>query len=106
MHGKRERQSLEIHRQVAACLRDDPALIGHARANLARWSARHGNGPLRPAYQEWQALLDNHGVAGIIALITEHSERAARLRQNSPFAGILPPREVWRIKRAVNDATR
>ena len=103
MHGKRERQSLELHRQVAERLCQDPGLIARARANLERWMERHGDGPLQPAYQEWKELLDGHDVPEIIGLITEESERAARLRQNTPFVGILSPREVWRIKRMVNE---
>ncbi len=65
---------------------------------------RHGdNGPLQPAYREWTLLLENHDVGEIIDLITEESENAVRLRQNSPFAGILSPREVWKIKRTAKE---
>jgi len=38
--------------------------------------------------------------------LTTQSDEGQRLRQNSPFAGVLPPQEVWEIKRRMrNDQT-
>jgi hypothetical protein len=103
MHGKRERQSLELHRAIAERLRRNPDLAARARDNLARWMTQHGDGPLLPAYREWSELLEHLSVGEIIELITEKSENATRLRQNSPFAGILSPREVWKIKQSTKE---
>jgi hypothetical protein len=98
MHRRRELLSLEIHRQVADRLRTDPTLLVKAEGNLERWLARHGDGPLAPCYREWLAILHSSGPAEVAALISRPGEREDRLRQNSPFAGILRPQELWRIK--------
>jgi len=37
-------------------------------------------------------------VAEICAALIAETEEGQRLRQNSPFAGVLPPDEVWEIK--------
>jgi hypothetical protein len=47
---------------------------------------------LRPALVEWQAALDD-GPAAVVALLTGEDERATRLRQSNPFAGVLSPQE-------------
>jgi hypothetical protein len=57
MHEIRERQSLALHREIAARLRRDSALLEHARANLTRWIARHGDGPLLPAYRVYEDIM-------------------------------------------------
>ncbi len=41
---------------------------------------------------EWQAILDGPH-EGVVACLRERSERATRLRQSSPFAGLLTQRE-------------
>jgi hypothetical protein len=48
---------------------------------------------------EWRALLQRPWTE-IAAIITEPSETGARLRQSSPFAGVLTPAERARIYEA------
>ena len=97
-HELQDAVSLELARRVAARLRASPALMEVGRSNLARWSRQNAGAPspLR-CYAEWQALLA-HPVEDICELLCSESENAQRLRQNSPFAGILSPAEVWEIK--------
>ncbi len=46
-----------------------------------------------PAYlNEWQEILDQPWPA-VAAFITSFSDKAVRLRQSSPFAGVLTPKE-------------
>jgi hypothetical protein len=37
-------------------------------------------------------------------VLTERSERAAELRQSSPFAGVLSPAERWHIWRLTRES--
>jgi hypothetical protein len=72
-------------------------LLELPKKNLLRWRTRTD---LPPAWMgEWQALLKRPWPE-IAALITELSERAARLRQSSPFPGVLTPAERERIYEA------
>jgi hypothetical protein len=81
---------------VAEHLRSDPSLVEVARSQLARWEvnavAGSNAGALR-ALREWRTLFDTLSLDQLIELLCEDSIRAARLRQFSPFAGILPQDE-------------
>jgi hypothetical protein len=89
-HARLDERSLALHRRVAKKILADPALLGKARANVRRWQAA-GATP-SPALSEWESILDEP-VEEVVALLTERSERAARLRQSNPFAGILTEAE-------------
>lgn len=97
--------SLALDRGVAERLRANPALLEQARGNLRRWLARNGASPgLRRCYEEWLEILDRQPFEKILELLHAEDEEARRLRQNSPFAGILSPAEVWAIKRRFRHA--
>lgn len=101
MHAIRERQSLAMHRRIAGLLAEQPeAVIGKALANLGRWTAGVDSADIPAAYSEWRSLLLENSPAEIAALLVSEHENAARLRQSSPFAGVLDAREVWKIKRS------
>lgn len=57
----------------------------------------------RRYYAEWQELLAQP-LDEICAVLTAETEKARRLRQNSPFAGILNAREVWEVKQRFRHA--
>ena len=100
-----DQRSLALNRAVAERLKGDPSLLRQARGNLMRWLARHQGAPqLCRCYQEWLEILDGQPLQVILELLTGEDERARRLRQNSPFAGVLPPAEVWAIKRRFRHA--
>ncbi len=84
-----DERSLALHEAVAAKIEAHPELVELARANLKRWLAASPS----PALREWQQLLDTTPLPELLALLRSRSERAARLRQSSPFAGLLPPTE-------------
>lgn len=87
-----------MHALVAAKIARDPELLSKPRRNLARWSARWGEDPPRWV-AEWQDIL-RRPWPEIAAVITEPGENSARLRQSSPFAGVLTPQERKRIYEA------
>jgi hypothetical protein len=100
-HSVHDKVSQEIARRIATGLLDHPEWIALAKANLDRWIARNQDAPaLLRCYSQWQALLELP-VTSMIAALTASTEEGQRLRQNSPFAGALPPAVVWGIKRSL-----
>ncbi len=88
-----------MHRRIARLIAENPdAVVAKAKENLHRWSQASGSG-LSPAYAEWLSTLNQRTPSEIAALIVSTDDNATRLRQSSPFAGVLTPREVWAIKR-------
>ena len=94
-HDWVDRRSLALHDAIAAKIEADPGLVDVARGNLLRWI---GQRPSR-ALLEWLELLDRTPVPEVARLLRSQGERAARLRQSSPFAGILTPQERMAILR-------
>lgn len=98
-HEVQDRASLEMARRIAADLPRHPQWLNIARANISRWSQQNQDAPtLLRCYAEWKELLDRP-LAEIAATLTNETDEGQRLRQNSPFVGILTPRQVWEIKR-------
>jgi len=58
--------------------------------NVRRWQEASEN--VSPALAEWAQILASPA-SQVLALLTERSARATRLRQSSPFAGILTEEE-------------
>jgi hypothetical protein len=86
-------------------LRARPELLEIPRANLSRWRERNADSPsLLRCYAEWESIL-TRPLEQICALLVAETEEGQRLRQNSPFAGVLSPAEVWEIKDQQRHAT-
>jgi hypothetical protein len=90
-HRLIDERSLAFGELLAAKLAGDPSLVEQARTTVERW-LKHCAPGVRPALEEWQSAL-NGPINGVIALLTERSERATRLRQSNPFAGVLSSQE-------------
>jgi len=103
-HRSHDLASLEIARHIARDLSRHPEWIALARSNLDRWSQLNRSAPgLLACYREWQALLERPAEE-IASILVAQTDQGQRLRQNSPFAGVLSPAEVWRIKRHIHEA--
>lgn len=76
-------------RLLARELRRDTRLIRQARANLRRWKSCDGKRP-RPAFVEWQRILDRLSANEIADFLVSDTPMARRLRQSSPFLGLFP----------------
>lgn len=91
-----EERSLALHAEVARLLRSDPALVSRASRRLEEWAE---SGKIAaPWAQAWAAVLAKP-INEIIAVLTDPGEWASSLRQNSPFAGALAPRDRWAVLR-------
>jgi hypothetical protein len=87
-----------MHCLVARKIERDPRLLEVARRNLARWLRdRAGHAPR--ALLEWRDILAGPWPA-IAARLTDPGEAGARLRQSSPFTGILTAAERRRVYEA------
>lgn len=97
-HRLLEARSLAMHAVIAKKIEGDSKLLDIPRNNLKRWSARWGKeAPVW--YDTWCAIMERPWPE-IAAIITEPSEESARLRQSSPFAGVLSAEERKRIYEA------
>lgn len=83
-----------MHRAIAAKLMADPSLLAIAYHNLRRWTASAGRS--QPYLDAWGQLLVKP-ICDLAALIQEDSEWMRAMRQASPFAGVLSPKERWEI---------
>jgi hypothetical protein len=103
-HDVLDEISLELGRRTAARLRQDCGLLRLAHENLTRWSQQNADSPsLLRCYSEWRRIL-NEPLEKICEALSCDSDESRRLRQNSPFAGVLSAREVWEIKRLFRHA--
>ncbi len=105
-HALAEARSLALHCAVCARLEADPHLLDVVRGRLDLWSSD----PTKPQHyvRRWRELIDGP-TDELRAALTQDDADARALRQASPFAGIIDPRERWRIweevrRRAVESA--
>lgn len=97
-HRLLEARSLAMHAVIAEKVQRDPRLLKIAHDNLKRWRARWEAAP--PGWhREWTGIMTRPWPE-IAAIMTEPSEEGARLRQSSPFAGVLSVTERRRIYEA------
>jgi hypothetical protein len=93
-HQRIDARSLALHRAIAEKLAANPALLEIARENIERWSQSRGRS--QPYWDAWMKILDQP-LPYILEIMTEDSERMTAMRQATPFAGVLEPKERWAI---------
>ena len=75
-------------RRIAARLRRDRRVLNVARANLKRWMTGDGRN-VRASFREWDRILTRLSRAEIADFLQSDTPLARRLRQSSPFCGVL-----------------
>jgi len=101
-HRVAEERSLALHHAVANKLRDRPELLEVARDRVQGWLQCGTVSRFWAA--AWEEALSG-SLDEVIARIVDTSEHARALRQSSPFAGVLSPRERWEVlRRSAGDA--
>ncbi len=99
-HRLAEERSVAYHRVIAERLRRQPEVLASARQRVQTWLA---SGTEAPFYAlKWSEVLAGD-LSSIASFLTERSELADELRQSSPFAGALDPRERWKIWRETRE---
>jgi hypothetical protein len=93
-HAVLDARSLALHAVIARKIERDPRVLAKARRNLDRW--RKARGRESHALAEWRAMLTRPWQE-VAAFLVDPGEHATRLRQSSPFAGVLTATERGRI---------
>jgi argininosuccinate synthase len=89
-------RSLVAHRLIAERLLGEPAVLERAKARLERWTRE---GRIHPEWSSrWSALLERPP-QDIADFLVDPAQ--SDLRQTSPFAGEIDPRERWKVWRSV-----
>lgn len=96
-HRDIDARSLAFGTRIADRLRADPALVAIATANIDRWYPTASAG-VRKALDEWRVILDGP-LDDVIRVLTAVDEESVRLRQSSPFAGLMTEAERLSIIR-------
>jgi excisionase family DNA binding protein len=99
-------ETLWLHRAVAGRLVRDPgAILAAAAINLRRLRRLHPEGGDWDWLDRWDAVLDQ-GVEAVLEALTSSSAAAVRLRETSPFMGILPEGERQAVLAAFAESRR
>lgn len=98
-HADVDRFSLRLHEAVADCLRIHPERLNRARDHIARWKRQLGDGAPRDL-DVWAQYLDGP-FEQVLTLLVAPTEEATRLRQSSPFCGIITQAQRRAIFREV-----
>jgi excisionase family DNA binding protein len=101
---REEEKSLRLHQALLTPILTDPTVvIAQARDNLDRWTGMHRPDGMTVRYfEEWKRVLDQ-GLDAIVEVMVSPSQKARELRQNSPFAGVLPDETRLRVLRTFRD---
>jgi hypothetical protein len=99
-HSFLDQRSLAFHVAIAEKLRSDPKLLEKIRSRLRRTlSDERVSISTRDAYREWLELIEQHSFEQVLSLLVHPGEEGIRLRQATPFAGILSKAEREAITR-------
>jgi hypothetical protein len=98
---------LAFHVAIAEKLRADPKLLEKVRDRLqAMLSDDRISISTRDAYREWLDVIERHSFEEVLNLLVDPSEEGTRLRQATPFAGILSRAEREAIARKIPSIQR
>lgn len=90
-HSRRDDEKLRLHQLVARELERDPQrVLSIARENLRRWLASADG---VPNYLEWMEILRTQTPDQVAESIVSDSEEGRRLRQSTPFVGVISCKE-------------
>jgi len=94
-HQSIDERSLAMDRLIAEKIQQDPALVNTAREILSRWMIS-ADASVLPTFKEWTTILELP-LEEILDVLQGGDERCVRLRQSSPFCGILSQEERTRF---------
>ncbi len=81
---------MDLHRRIALVLRKEPGLVHDLAERLRiRMATARSAAAVNGLEREWYFILTLSSPLQVIRLLEDNSERAVRLRQNSPFVSLL-----------------
>lgn len=99
-HQCMDERSRELHTLIAEKIRRDPTLLSQVQSRLERWLLESQDLPrTQRALEEWQHILRDQPLEAILVPLESADEESCRLRQSTPFVGILSPEERTGIYR-------
>lgn len=99
-HEPIDRRSLELNRLVAEKIRRQPELMDRVRSSLDHTLIEPRlSESCKDALREWQTILSLKPFEEILSLLVEDSDEGQRLRQSTPFTGIISQEERREIFR-------
>jgi hypothetical protein len=99
-HDLIDRRSLELNRLVAEKIRRHPELMDFVRQNLDRTLREPVlSESCKNALREWRTILALRSFDEVLGILVEDSDEGQRLRQSTPFTGILSQRERLEVFR-------
>ena len=97
-HQVIDKRSYDMHQIIASILRRDPSQLELVITWIEKWLADPKYSiHAKDALSEWLSLINEQGVAGVLDILDDPGENAARMRHNSPFAILMPQDERTRI---------
>ena len=104
-HDLIDRRSLELHRLVAGKIRQQPELMDLVRDKLDRTLGESRlSDSCKDALREWQTIFSLKSFEEILEILVEDSDEGQRLRQSTPFSGILSQQERGEVFRRYESA--
>lgn len=104
-HDLIDRRSLELHRLVAGKIRQQPELMDLVREKLDRTLGESRlSESCKDALREWQTIFSLKSFEEILEILVEDSDEGQRLRQSTPFSGILTQQERGEVFRRYESA--
>ena len=89
-HEDIDARRMDLHRRIALVLRKEPGLVRDFAERLrSKLAAAPPNSADTESEREWYIILTLCPPLQVIRLLEDSSERAVRLRQNSPFISLL-----------------
>ncbi len=93
-HRLADERSIALHREVVVAIRERPELLDRARSRVEHWIK---DGSVARTYAtDWRDLL-MMPLDRLADRLVDPGEKMRALRQCSPFAGALDPKDRWRI---------
>ncbi len=101
--SREQERSLWLHQALLSELLTQPTeVIDKAREHLDRWRSVHRPDGMTVHYlDEWSEVLDA-GLDTVIETLISRTPKSCELRQNTPFAGVLPDDTRVRVLRSFN----
>jgi excisionase family DNA binding protein len=99
--SREQEKSLWLHRAVLGRLMVEPTdVLDTARQNIHDWKPGHRSDGMSAHYLDvWEQIVDA-GVDAVVPVLTGEDQASSDLRQNSPFAGVLPDVERRQVLRS------
>jgi hypothetical protein len=98
-HRLAELRSLAYHRAIAERIGRDPDVVDQAHERVHAWIVE-GRAPYYAHL--WDEVLSGPRER-LLEVLEADTEESRALRQATPFAGVIGPRERWRIWKSVRE---